>query len=275
MRLLHRLLCTAFLAVAFFSFSSRDMLAQTPPPGVTCPTGWLLMMEPFPNTLMCSPPTTEDLEVWFCIPDPSGPITPKEQIVIKAIRILGGGGLPCPNPLSGTAVRQFGEIIMFDRNPGGWTVPVNCSPWCLEHPECPCPALYPQWVASNGSCGKIVPDASGTNIVMCGEVDVPGQNCYYSYQVCKRPNGQTWKRWVGKQISLNCPGTSGDPECSMPLCDGVNDPEEPTGDPCEESTITVPEQGLSSVEPLNNGDNVSATPVPRTSDDKGARKENE
>lgn len=258
-----RFRCAVVLAALLFSFSARDSSAQLPPPGVTCPTGWLLGVEIFQNVVICPPSTIATLEVWFCYPDPSGGITPREQLVIKAIRNQGANQFPCP--LTGIMVRQLAEWIMFDRNPAGWTVPVNCSPWCLQYPDCPCPALYPQWTAVNGSCGKVVPDGSDVSVVMCGEVDGEGQNCYYSYQVCKKPNGSIWKRWVGKQIQLFCPGGGMSPECTMPLCDDVGMPEEPTGEGCPEPPPTVMPSNpdLSSIETANDSSNETSETMPK------------
>lgn len=265
----------AIPVMLFFSLFARDLAAQTPPPGVTCPTGWLQMSI---TTIIDPgfPCVAFNAEVWFCIPDPAGPITPKEMLIIKAVRNIDGGTFPCP--LTGSAVRQLGEFIMFNMNPGGWQVPVNCSQWCFDHPDCPCPALYPQWVAVNGSCGKIVPEGDSVSIVMCGEVDGEGQNCYYSYQVCKRSNGSIYSRWVGKQIQLMCPGFGMSSECVVPLCDNVWEPEKTKRDTCtEDSTGTrfFSEPDLSGVGMVKDGDSKGREGIQGEFFDKGTRKEDE
>ena len=186
------------------------------------------------------------------MPDTSvgGTITPKEQIIVKAVRNLDANTFPCP--LTGAAIRQLGEHIMFDRNPGKWTVPVNCSEWCEQNPGCPCPALYPQWVSSNGSCGKVVLEGSQASVVMCGEVDEEGANCYYLYHVCKEADGSINRKWVGKQVGNACPGTSGDPECTIPLCDNQNDPPPPSTEPCDpQENSKHPNLDLSHIHTMN------------------------
>lgn len=273
---LSRLLFTTLLVITVLFVQSSTVFAQNPPPaGVACDPGWLLMMEPFPQTQICPTGPRYNLEVWFCMPDPSGPVVPKEQIVIKAIRVLGGGALPCP--IQGSTVRILGESIMFDRNPGGWTTHVECSEWCEEHPGCPCPALYPQWVSANGSCGKVVPEGSSTSVVMCGESGAPGQNCYYKYHVCKDPEGGLTSKWTGKLIQVTCPGGGTDPECTMPLCDNVGMPEQPTGDTCDQDTTgaMMKDQDLSSIRPPNSNSNGTAGTTSRSYFDRGTRKESE
>lgn len=267
-----RTLCAASLAVLSLTVFTADIRGQTPPPGVSCPAGWL-QMSITTNIDLGFPCPPFIAEVWFCIPDPAGPITPKEMLVIKAVRKLGGGPFPCP--LMGMAIRQLGEFIMFNLNPGGWQVPVSCNPWCQEHPECPCPSLYPQWVAANGSCGKMVPEEDSMSVVMCGEVDGEGQNCYYSYQVCKNEHGAINRRWVGKQVSAMCPGFGMSSECVVPLCDNIGVPELPTGDTCKEDTTGtpfLPRTDFSGVGTVQGGGSRAVEEVPGRYFDKGARK---
>lgn len=276
MKLLHRLFCTALLAVALSLSSSRGLLAQTPPPGVVCDAGWLLLSistiidQGFP----CPPFAAE---VWFCIPNPLGPILPKEQLVIKAVRKLGGGPFSCP--LTGADIRGLGEHIMFDLNPGGWSISVDCSEWCEQHPECPCPAEYPQWVSSNGSCGKLVPEGDSTSVVMCGEISGPGQNCYYAYHVCKKADGTVVKQWVSKKTSTNCPGAGTSEDCVMPLCDNTNNPTPDPPDTCQpddSGSVSLPGNGdLSGIGLYRDGKHQTATMVPGVYFDEAIREENE
>jgi len=113
---------------------------------------------------------------------------------------------------------------------------------------------------------------------MCGEVDGEGQNCYYSYQVCKNSSGGIWRRWVGKQITLTCPPAPWYAECTVPLCDNVGRPEEPPRDTCKEDTTgtqTLPKPDLSGVGIVNGSGSNVVEGVTGKYCDKGVRKDNE
>lgn len=266
--------CAVVLAVC--SLTASRAVAQTPPPGVSCDPGWLLLSITT-NIDLGFPCPPFMAEVWFCMPDPAGAVTPKEMIIIKAVRKLGGGTFPCP--LTGAAIRSLGELIMFGINPGGWTVPVNCSEWCEQHPECPCPSEYPQWVAANGSCGKLVPEGDSISVVMCGEIGGEGQNCFYAYHVCKNSSGgMNWK-WVSKKTPANCPGFGMSSECVMPLCDNEAYPTPDPPDTCkpdDSSSVAPPvKPEISGVGMVSNGNRAAVEAIPVRYFDKGTRKENE
>lgn len=241
------MLATVTVTVALLVAGTSTSFAQSnPPPGASCGPVWLLKSTMLYNVKPKGCLQSFHVIVWYCVPDSTTLVFPKEQIVIKAVTVVGGGPFPCP--LSGKDMRNIGEFIMFEMNPEGWTPP-TCSEWCNQHPECFCPVNYPQWVFGNGSCGRTVMVADTTSIVMCGETDDEnGQNCYYLYHVCKI-GIQLKRTLVGKITPDNCPAFGMPSECSIPMCDPTAVVTTPPPDTCggPESTSPVGNPELSSV----------------------------
>lgn len=206
-----------------------------------CGNGWLSDTLRISMPLSCRGNFPDTFTVNYCFPDPLDSlygIYPKEQYVIRAIT-----GLKDTCTFTATEMREIGRKLM-ELNPQCFPCSMICNPLCEAHPECPCPALYPEWRASWTSCfRKFVVYGENDDTLSFGfaACDAAGV-CIDVYHVCcKIIDSTTYQvkpHLVASAYTEECKTKQGIPIYGCyPVCPGPPDPPNPPLPPCTNGII--------------------------------------
>lgn len=199
-----------------------------------CGNGWpsdslIMTME-----LSCRGGQLDTFAVHYCFPDPRDTVYPKEQYLIRAITDLKD---TCT--FTAEEMREIGRKLL-EANPQCFPCSMRCNPWCKAHPECPCPALYPEWRASWSSCFRKFAvlgsndDTLSFGFVACGAAGV----CTDLYHVCcDSIDSVTYKinpHIVASVYTEECKSKDGTPIFGCdPVCAGPPPSPNPPLPPCD------------------------------------------
>lgn len=200
-----------------------------------CGFGWLTDTIRITLPLRCRPDINkpDTFTVHYCFPDPLDTLGPKSQFLIKAITDLDD---TCT--LTAQEMRQIGLELM-KANPQCFPCTMLCNPLCEAHPECPCPALYPEWRTSWKSCFRTFPVYDENDSILsyravdCGVDGV----CIDVYHVCcDSIDSTTYKvkpHLVASVYTEECKITNVPIYGCYPVCPGPPPPPNPPLPPCD------------------------------------------